>query len=89
MKLLDYNDFGLVYELQDKFSNVTVYYQNEMIDVNKKRLKLEQKAKDLYPDNYDLDTLFTDYQTRKWEHDIERGSKKALRKIEKEIKKNK
>ena len=89
VKLLDYNDFGLVYELQDKFSNVTVYYQNEMIDVNKKRLKLEQKAKDLYPDNYDLDTLFTDYQTRKWEHDIERGSKKALRKIEKEIKKNK
>ena len=89
VKLLDYNDFGLVYELQDKFSNVTVYYQNEMIDVNKKRLKLEQKAKDLYPDNYDLDTLFTDYQTRKWQHDIERGSKKALRKIEKEIKKNK
>ena len=89
VKLLDYNDFGLVYELQDKFSNVTVYYQNEMIDVNKKRLKLEQKAKDLYPDNYDLDTLFADYQTRKWQHDIERGSKKALRKIEKEIKKNK
>lgn len=89
MKLLDYNDFGLVYELQDKFSNVTVYYQNEMIDVNKKRLKLEQKAKDLYPDDYDLDALFTDYQTRKWQHDIERGSKKALRKIEKEIKKNK
>ena len=89
VKLLDYNDFGLVYELQDKFSNVTVYYQNEMIDVNKKRLKLEQKAKDLYPDDYDLDALFTDYQTRKWQHDIERGSKKALRKIEKEIKKNK
>ena len=84
VKLLDYNDFGLVYELQDKFSNVTVYYQNEMIDVNKKRLKLEQKAKDLYPDDYDLDALFTDYQTRKWQHDIERGSKKALRKIEKE-----
>lgn len=84
VKLLDYNDFGLVYELLDKFSNVTVYYQNEMMDVNKKRLKLEQKAKDLYPDNYDLDTLFTDYQTRKWQHDIERGSKKALRKIEKE-----
>lgn len=89
VRLLDYNDFGLVYELQDKFSNVTVYYQNEMIDVNKKRLKLEQKAKDLYPDDYDLDALFTDYQTRKWQHDIERGSKKALRKIEKEIKKNK
>ena len=89
VKLLDYNDFGLVYELQDKFSNVTVYYQNEMIDVNKKRLKLEQKAKDLYPDSYDLDASFTDYQTRKWQHDIERGSKKALRKIEKEIKKNK
>lgn len=86
VKLLDYNDFGLVYELQDKFSNVTVYYQNEMMDVNKKRLKLEQKAKDLYPDNYDLDTLFTDYQTRKWQHDIERGSKKHYAKLKKKLK---
>lgn len=85
VKLLDYDDFGIVYETQDKFSNVQVYYKGDMLEVNKKRLNLELKAKELYPDDYDLDTLFTDYQTRKWNHDIERGSKKALRKVDKEI----
>ncbi len=85
VKLLDYDDFGIVYATQDKFSNVQVYYKGDMLEVNKKRLNLELKAKELYPDDYDLDTLFTDYQTRKWNHDIERGSKKALRKVDKEI----
>ena len=82
---MDYDDFGIVYATQDKFSNVQVYYKGDMLEVNKKRLNLELKAKELYPDDYDLDTLFTDYQTRKWNHDIERGSKKALRKVDKEI----
>lgn len=63
-----------------------MYYKGDMLEVNQKRLKLELRADELYPDDYDLDTLFTDYQTRKWNHDIERGSKKALRKVDKEIK---
>lgn len=44
--------------------------------------------KELYPEGYDLNTLFVDYKERKMQHDIERGSKKALRKIQKEIRKN-
>ncbi len=42
-------------------------------------------AQEIYPNDYDLDTLFTDYKNRKMNHDIERGSKKALKKIKKEM----
>ncbi|MCR8744425.1 hypothetical protein NWE74_03855 [Romboutsia lituseburensis] len=47
------------------------------------------KAKDLYPEGYDIDSLFISYEDRKLEKDIQRGSKKALKKIQKEIKNNK
>ncbi|MFJ5621246.1 endonuclease MutS2 [Peribacillus loiseleuriae] len=89
VKLLDQNDFGIVYKEKDKYYNVTVFYQNQFIEENKKRLALELKAVELYSEGYDLDNLFIDYTTRKLNHDIERGSKKALRKIHKEIRKNK
>lgn len=89
VKLLDHDDFGIVYKEKDKYYNVTVYYQNQFIEVNEKRLALELKAVELYPEGYDIDTLFIDYKTKKLNHDIERGSKKALRKIHKEIRENK
>lgn len=87
--LLDFDDVGIIYKEMDKFYNVTVFYNEEFIEVNGKRLRLELRAKDLYPEGYDLETLFVDYSVRKMEHDIARGSKKALRKIQKEIRKNK
>ncbi|MBY7141987.1 endonuclease MutS2 [Virgibacillus sp. NKC19-3] len=89
VKLLEHDDFGIIYKGPDSYRNVVVFYQNELITVNVKRVSLEIKAKDLYPAGYDLDTLFEDYHSRKMQHDLERGSKQALRKIEKEIKKNK
>ena len=55
--------------------------------VHVKRIALEMQAKDLYPAGYDLETLFVDHQTRKMQHDLERGSKKALREIAKDIRK--
>ena len=70
----------------NQFYNVTVYYKGEMLEVHVKRLALELPATELYPEGYDLETLFVDYQERKLQHDIERGSKKALRKIHKQIK---
>ncbi|WP_449539705.1 endonuclease MutS2 [Ferdinandcohnia sp. Marseille-Q9671] len=88
VRLLDHEDFGIVYQEKDKFYNVTVFYQNQFIEVHEKRLELEVKATELYPDGYELDSLFIDYKTRKQNHDLERGSKKALRKINKEIRKN-
>ncbi|PEF48050.1 mannonate oxidoreductase [Bacillus cereus] len=88
VNLLDYDDFGIIYKEIDNFYNVVVYYNGEFVEVNVKRIILEVAAKELYPEGYDLNTLFVDYKERKMQHDIERGSKKALRKIQKEIRKN-
>ncbi len=89
VKLLDYDDIGIVYQEMDNFYNVVVLYEGEFIQVNVKRLALELPATELYPEGYDLETLFVDYKDRKLQHDIERGSKKALRKIQKEIREDK
>ena len=83
--LIEHNDFAIVYKPIDDFNNITVLYKDDFIEVNEKRLKLELKAEDLYPADYDLNTLFVDYKQRKLKRDIERGSKKALKKIQKEI----
>lgn len=84
--LLDYNENGLVFEDNPLRETVTVFYRNDYDEVVPKRLKLEVLATDLYPPDYDLSTLFTSYTERKLDHDINRGSKKALKKIHREIK---
>lgn len=89
VKLLEQDDFGIIYNGIDAFNNVTVFYQDELIKMNVKRISLEFKAEVLYPEGYDLDTLFEDFHSRKLQYDLERGSRKALRKIEKEIRKGK
>ena len=88
VKLLDKDDFGIIYKPINKFNNVEVLYNDEFIEVNVKRIELSIKATELYPKDYDLNSLFTSYKERKLERDIERGSKKALKKIQKEIKQN-
>lgn len=85
VKLLDKNDFALVYKETDEFNNLEVLYKGEYVLVNAKRVELDLKAEDLYPEGYDLDQLFISYNERKLEKDIKRGSKKALRKIRKEF----
>ncbi|HID7760931.1 TPA: endonuclease MutS2, partial [Clostridioides difficile] len=65
-----------------------VLFNDNFISVNIKRLQLSIKASELYPEGYDLDTLFTNFKERKLEKDIQRGSKKALKKIQKEIREN-
>ncbi|WP_157455485.1 endonuclease MutS2 [Carnobacterium maltaromaticum] len=85
--LLDYNENGLVFEDNPLRETVTVFYRNNYHEVVPKRLKLEVLATDLYPPDYDLSTLFTSYTERKLDHDINRGSKKALKKIHREIRK--
>lgn len=88
VKLLAHDDFGLVYKEMDHSHNIVVFYNEKFIDVNVKRLALDIPASKMYPEGYDLDNLFIDHQTRKMQHDIERGSKKALRKIRHEIENN-
>ncbi|UUX35117.1 endonuclease MutS2 [Fundicoccus culcitae] len=85
VKLLDHDDFGLIYDAEvDDYNNVAVFYQSEVINVHVKRLSVVGRAADLYPADYDLETLFVDFQTRKFEHDLERGSKKLRRQMAKE-----
>ena len=82
--LLDKNDSAIVYKEINELNNLVVFYKNDFIEVNYKRIKLDLKASELYPEGYDLNQLFISYKERKLEHDINRGSKKALKKIRKE-----
>lgn len=82
--LLENNESAIVYKERDKLNNIIVSYNKEFIEVNCKRIKLEIKASELYPEGYNLDQLFIGFKERKLSNDIARGSKKAL----KEIKKN-
>ncbi|WP_017416886.1 endonuclease MutS2 [Clostridium tunisiense] len=86
--LIDHSDYGIVYESVDRFNNIKVLYKDSFVEVNIKRLKLDLKAEELYPEGYDLNTLFVSYKERKLERDIERGSKKALKLIQKEMRNN-
>lgn len=81
VKLLDKEDFGIIYKPVDKFNNVEVLYNEQFIQVNVKRIKPNLKAEELYPKGYDLDSLFISFKERKLEKDIKRGSKKALKMI--------
>nr|WP_246582779.1 endonuclease MutS2 [Clostridium mobile] len=85
VRLLDYNDFGIIYKEKDEFNNIKVLYGNKIIEVNIKRVELFLEAENLYPKDYDLNSLFTSYEERKLKRDIERGSKKALKKLQKEM----
>lgn len=82
--LLDKNLSAIVYKGIDRFNNVTVLFNNEFIEVNYKRIRLEITAKELYPEDYDLNQLFISFKERKLKRDIERGSKKGLKKFRKE-----
>ena len=88
VKLLDKDEFGIIYRPVDKFNNVEVLYKDEFLVFNVKKIELSLKAGELYPSGYDINSLFTSYEERKLEKDIQRGSKKALKKIQKEIKNN-
>lgn len=82
--LLDKNITAIVYEGKNEFNNIVVMANKEFMEVNYKRIKLEIKAEELYPEGYDMNQLFIGYKKRKFERDIERGSKKALKKLRKE-----
>lgn len=78
---LEKNEAAIVYKEKDKLNNITLLYDGKFIEVNIKRIKLDVKADDLYPEGYDMNQLFVSFKDRKLEHDIERGSKKAIKKL--------
>lgn len=77
IKLLDQNDFTIVYTPIDKFNNLQVLYKDKFISVNVKNTEPYLKYYDLYPEGYDINSLFVSFKDRKLEKDIKRGSKKA------------
>lgn len=81
--LTEHKKSGLIYKPKNEYNNVTVLYDNKFIEVNVKQVKLEFKAAEMYPEDYDLNSLFTSFAERKLEKDIARGSKKALKKLQK------
>ncbi|WP_214792909.1 MULTISPECIES: endonuclease MutS2 [unclassified Exiguobacterium] len=85
VRLLETNQVGLVYAMDESSRQVTVYVDGVFSEHPLRRVRREAKALDLYPAGYDLETLFIDYRDRKEAHDFARGSKKALRRVEKEI----
>ncbi|MFL0166855.1 endonuclease MutS2 [Candidatus Clostridium helianthi] len=82
--MLDKGSSGIVYKEIDRLNNITVLFNNEFIEVNYKRIKLEISAEELYPKDYDMSQLFSSYKERKLNRDIERGSKKGLKKFRKQ-----
>lgn len=80
---LDKNESAIIYKGLDMNNNVTIFYNKEFIEVNYRRVKLEFRATELYPEGYDMNQIFVSFKERKLERDIERGSKKALKEIRK------
>ncbi|MBO0453879.1 endonuclease MutS2 [Candidatus Enterococcus murrayae] len=82
--LLEQQKSALIYQEIPFSDKVTVFLEDAFLEVPKRRIKLEYRATELYPADYDLDNLFEDFHTRKERRDIDRGSKKAQRKLRKE-----
>ncbi|MGL4520997.1 MAG: endonuclease MutS2 [Bacilli bacterium] len=84
---LETNERAIVAETKDH--EVIIFVKDTYETVHARRLQLQFAATELYPEGYDLSQLFISYADRKFEHDMKRGSKKALRKVAKEMKKSK
>ncbi|RDX02111.1 endonuclease MutS2 [Listeria kieliensis] len=86
VRLLETDETGLVFSSDQ--GEVIVYVDGEKRKILPRRLSLLASRAELYPVDYDLNQLFTSFQERKEQHDFARGSKKALRRVQKEIKKS-
>jgi DNA mismatch repair protein MutS2 len=75
----------LVYEILEMTDKVVIYHEKQLVTVPQRQLKLETSAKDLYPLDYDLNSLFESFKERKRRKDLARGSKKAHKQLKKEM----
>lgn len=69
----------LVYRTDDFTGKVTVFHNEEMIEVEPSDLVLVFSRETLYPIGYDMDQLFRTFKDRKLERDIEKGRFKNLK----------
>ncbi|EKK0912805.1 endonuclease MutS2 [Enterococcus faecalis] len=84
--LTETQQIGLVFTDEGE-QEIQVFVNDKIENVPRRRLKLQAKAQDLYPQDYDLESLFTDFHERKKLKDIERGSKKEQKQLRKEAEK--
>lgn len=73
---------GIFYEQKAGTDKVTIFVNKEFVTLPVKRIKLRRKMEDLYPEGYNLDLLFVkNWQEYKFNKDLDRGSKKAYKKL--------
>lgn len=84
VRLTETAAIGLVYQDEGE-DQIEVLVNDQIIGVQRQRMQLMMSAQELYPQDYDLDSLFIDFQTRKRNRDLDRGSKKAQKALDKEM----
>lgn len=73
---------GIFYKYLPTQNAAKIFVAKEFVEVPLRRLQLRRLAKDLYPKGYNLDLLFVkDWQDYKFNRDLDRGSKKAYKKL--------
>lgn len=85
VELTECKKVGLVFQ-DDEQENVQIYVDGEIKEVLRRRIRLLAGREVLYPQDYDLEQLFSDFHERKQEKDLLRGSKKAHKRLDKEAK---
>ena len=84
IKVPKYHQEVLFYENADIANQIVVFVNRTFETVPLKGAKLVRKAEELYPAGYNLDLLFVqDWQEYKFNKDLDRGSKKAWKKLKK------
>ena len=74
----------MFYQNSDLANQIIIFVNKTFKTIPVKGAKLVRKAKDLYPEGYNLDLLFVqDWKEYKLNKDLSRGSKKAWKKLKK------
>ena len=75
---------AIFYQKAKTADKIIVFVDQKFVEVPVKRVELRRKARDLYPVGYNLDLLFVkNWQEYKFNKDLDRGSKKAWKKVNK------
>lgn len=82
IKVPEYEQDVLFYQNSDLANQIIIFVNKSFKTIPIKGAKLVRKAKDLYPEGYNLDLLFIqDWKEYKLNRDLNRGSKKAWKKL--------
>jgi len=69
---------GIVYETENSRGEVGVMYKKKKMKINHKKLSLYIEAKELYPEDYDMDIVFESKENRKKRHQMSKKHVKGL-----------